>query len=643
MKSERLHWPRPIAATLALLLLAIGSSMVLIHWINQEEEAYCFEQLSGGAQELAHTIEERAANDTEELELLAAIAGGYEDLSSPELWGVLKSVPQVGLLSRLEILLRGDVLLTADGRRLDVSGQLSFEEAAARGTHITDRVTDVAGSGGYILRNYVPIRRDGQITGMLCGVVELNTLPQELENSWIMQGAALYIIDGATGDFLMDTWHEDVGGNIWALGERPMAPGYDHQQLQEGLKTGESNYVVFVSRTVGEYLYFYYTPMTINQWRVALSVPETTVFARADTLRTGLNLFLVFEALCFVAYLLWMLWYVRGETREKQRQLDVVRLLYDVEKLLFNAHESKENVLAALEKTAGIVMAETAGFWMVGLPWEEASYRWEGRPVSSPKEENDRRKVIFRLMDRFQSGEEIFEAYTQEKLRQVLPRGSFVWVRNMVALPVEDAGGDLRGVLVVSNIRKKKQDIDLALLKNAGFSFSLFQRNIQSYSAMREYGERDALSGLYNRNRFQTDLSLYGKRSQGSLACVYVDMNGLHERNNTQGHEAGDKMIQATARLLRQTFGGGCSYRIGGDEFLAFASDITEEEVAAMTRSMEEALAREGIHISAGVQWAEEPVPVETLVKQAERKMYQAKRAYYSAAGHDRRGTGARE
>ena len=85
MKSERLHWPRPIAATLALLLLAIGSSMVLIHWINQEEEAYCFEQLSGGAQELAHTIEERAANDTEELEIQAGFAGGYMELSSPEL------------------------------------------------------------------------------------------------------------------------------------------------------------------------------------------------------------------------------------------------------------------------------------------------------------------------------------------------------------------------------------------------------------------------------------------------------------------------------------------------------------------------------------------------------------------------------
>ena len=44
-----------------------------------------------------------------------------------------------------------------------------------------------------------------------------------------------------------------------------MAPGYDHEHLKQGLIDGESAYVVFVSQTTGEYLYFYYTPLSVNR------------------------------------------------------------------------------------------------------------------------------------------------------------------------------------------------------------------------------------------------------------------------------------------------------------------------------------------------------------------------------------------
>lgn len=62
---------------------------------------------------------------------------------------------------------------------------------------------------------------------------------------------AVYIIDGNNGEFLMDTWHKDLG-NIWSLSERTMAPGYNHEQLKQGLSDGKRNYVVFVSETTRE-------------------------------------------------------------------------------------------------------------------------------------------------------------------------------------------------------------------------------------------------------------------------------------------------------------------------------------------------------------------------------------------------------
>lgn len=121
-----------------------------------------------------------------------------------------------------------------------------------------------------------------------------------------------------------------------------MAPGYDHEQLKQGLIDGKNGYVVFVSQTVGEYLYFYYEPIQINNWRIALSVPESVTFEKANEVKNVLNIILVFESIVFILYFLWMLRYVRTETSEKQHKLDTINYMYDVEKLLFNAHEKKK-------------------------------------------------------------------------------------------------------------------------------------------------------------------------------------------------------------------------------------------------------------------------------------------------------------
>ncbi len=44
---------------------------------------------------------------------------------------------------------------------------------------------------------------------------------------------------------------------------------------------------------------------------------------------------------------------------------------YDAEKLLFNAHEKRGNVFAALEKISSVISAEKAGFWIVGQGYDE--------------------------------------------------------------------------------------------------------------------------------------------------------------------------------------------------------------------------------------------------------------------------------
>lgn len=125
-----------------------------------------------------------------------------------------------------------------------------------------------------------------------------------------------------------------------------------------------------------------------------------------------------------------------------------------------------------------------------------------------------------------------------------------------------------------------------------------------------------------------------------NLICVYGDVNGLHETNNEKGHQAGDKMLKAVAAALRQSFGPEHTYRIGGDEFVAFRTDgepvLTLSEVHRIARELE----GQGYHVSFGMAAqfkAEGELNMRELIREAENNMFLAKQEFYHQPEHNRR------
>lgn len=633
-KNNEIHWGKPIAVTVVLIMLIVSISYAVIGWINHREEEISFERLYESTGNMKNHIETHMDNDREELEMIAEVIAQYDDPGSQSLWELLDACSAIGMMSRLEILLPGDTVLTKGGKSVDVKGILSFEEEAARGAHITDRETDLT-DGGYIVRHYVPVCKDGETIAMLYGVIELKSQPDKIMDFPYDGDAAVYIIDGKTGDFLIDTWHSSEGGNMWSLGERKMAPGYDHEQLKQGVTDGKNGYVVFVSETAGEYLYFYYEPMGINEWRIALSVPESVVFQNADRVRDILNIILVFEGIFFILYFIWMLRYVRHVTYEKQRKLETINYMYDVEKLLFNAHEKQENVARALGEIAYILSAERVGFWIVGRSREDTPFLWKREAGVKDQESIIQKKNIYTLLEYFEQGNSEFEARDIEELRKKLPDNEHDTMYNVIAIPVKALDGSICGILVGCNMSSGKADV--TLLKTVEFSFSMFCHNLTTFNAVKEQGEKDMLTGLYNRNRYEADLSLISAHYKKSLACVYIDVNGLHELNNTKGHSAGDVMLKIVAEQICERFGTEFTYRIGGDEFLVFAPDMAKDMIVALCGQMVETLKKDNYHISVGVQWETEIPSVNALIKSAEKKMYAEKKKYYEQEVNDRR------
>lgn len=155
------------------------------------------------------------------------------------------------------------------------------------------------------------------------------------------------------------------------------------------------------------------------------------------------------------------------------------------------------------------------------------------------------------------------------------------------------------------------------------------------------FAETDVLTDLKNRNCYESNLYGYANSVQECLNCVYVDVNGLHEVNNTEGHKAGDVMLQTVASLMKKHFGED-AYRIGGDEFIAFVKDKPEIECKTQVKEVLKKVEEKGYHISVGIENASISDPVieidmDKIVRAAEEKMYDAKRKYYQRTGYDRR------
>lgn len=153
----------------------------------------------------------------------------------------------------------------------------------------------------------------------------------------------------------------------------------------------------------------------------------------------------------------------------------------------------------------------------------------------------------------------------------------------------------------------------------------------------------DDLTGLRNRRGFvllaEQELKLAKNKRMGIvLWCLYADLDGLKQINDTLGHDAGSQAIVHTAAILKSTFrDSDIIARLGGDEFSILAATNTLDGgdllVERLQLNVADFNAREDLpyklSLSLGI------VPVDTdhmltldqIVKSADAKMYSDKQA----------------
>ena len=143
----------------------------------------------------------------------------------------------------------------------------------------------------------------------------------------------------------------------------------------------------------------------------------------------------------------------------------------------------------------------------------------------------------------------------------------------------------------------------------------------------------DMLTQVRNRNALNHRLDAFKKGEMAlpaAMGIVYADLNGLKTVNDNIGHEAGDKLLQNGAELLRRAFGEYEIYRVGGDEFVILCPDITEQALSVHTAFLRQLCEQSAdVRFAVGTGFFTGQYDLDEAMHYADEQMYQDKEEYY--------------
>lgn len=177
--------------------------------------------------------------------------------------------------------------------------------------------------------------------------------------------------------------------------------------------------------------------------------------------------------------------------------------------------------------------------------------------------------------------------------------------------------------------------------------FSAFLHDIserKKAEAIHEYeATHDALTGLHNRRgmfNLLPEAIARAKRTQTSLALLYIDLDGFKQINDAHGHDAGDTVLRVIGSRLkeniRQT---DTAVRLGGDEFTIVleninngspdANMVAQKILESIQQPIQVNSATAVISASIGIaiHHADDIINADQLISQADYAMYEAKNA----------------
>ncbi|MGE5259006.1 MAG: diguanylate cyclase [Hyphomicrobiales bacterium] len=192
------------------------------------------------------------------------------------------------------------------------------------------------------------------------------------------------------------------------------------------------------------------------------------------------------------------------------------------------------------------------------------------------------------------------------------------------------------GVINVTNKRQSEgfTEEDVNMLKAVADQAAVAVNKAQLW----DMAVTDSLTGLYVRRYFMMKLQEEihrAERYKKVLSVIMADLDHFKSVNDTYGHSAGDRVLQAVCRYMRKNIRDvDILARYGGEEFVFLLPDADKEAAVCLSERLRRGLAELRMDdlptpsLSLGVaSYPADSVRLEDLIQQADAALYAAKQA----------------
>lgn len=532
-------------------------------------------------------------------EIIAGITGSSL-VNDKQAHGIMKSAMVAGSFSEVvaSVNQRG-FGFDQEGTYHNIRSEIYFERVMNGESTVLEKLTD--GSGGFVLA--VPIKKDGEVTGVIAGRIEASDFSAILSNT-AFDGKSITNIITSAGEYITSYGVKDESGFFDDLGGAVFCRGVTAQTVSFDMENGRGG--VFVYTKASRTVYAAYVPLLQNGWYILTTVPATAV----ETSYSGfINRVFIMAAefLLIAAVSLAIVIYIN-----KRRRKAIIS-----EKERFRLSEERYRLMDELVDS---VMFE-ADMVNDRFSFSQSYERIYGRhaysgTVSSFAKDNpyiypDDKPTVQALVANLRTG----VRHYSDDIRVRDATGNFVWVRiEFMSISGKD-GEPVRAIGKMTNIEKEKQEI----------------------SELQTKAQTDLLTGIDNHMTFKERVTrCITADSDGKFVFILVDIDNFKLINDTMGHISGDDFLVGFSAIIAgkmrhdSLFG-----RLGGDEFGILAAKCSTRAAAeSIARRALEAASESGRDIgytgevtcSIGIAFCpDDGRSFEELYKHADEAMYRSK------------------
>jgi diguanylate cyclase (GGDEF)-like protein/PAS domain S-box-containing protein len=161
------------------------------------------------------------------------------------------------------------------------------------------------------------------------------------------------------------------------------------------------------------------------------------------------------------------------------------------------------------------------------------------------------------------------------------------------------------GALFLRERAGRHPQLDTELFRFITAQVAIAVERQQLHAELLRAARHDDLTGLPNRRLFHDRLSIAlarARRGDRRFALLFLDIDRFKQVNDTLGHGAGDRLLQAVAdRLVHCARDSDTVARLGGDEFVVLAEELARPEDAVLIADKIRAALAAPVHVAGRV------------------------------------------